>query len=194
MADGMLHLGEVANLLKVDFSIDEAAIMPEQLREITDNLLKRITGLLENHKNLLAYQTKLKELESYVINEEDQGLNCTEILKRLPERLEYAKHGETFLFTQRRAAVDWFDKAKVKPDTDMSNLDKRIRARIANSKDLGFIEEQLNLYKEIAEGRFGPLRSSESAPIENDNTPKPVANNEALDDMKAMFAREGGNR
>jgi hypothetical protein len=186
MADGMLHLGEVANLLKVDFSIDEATVMPEQLREITDNLLKRITGLLDNHKALLAYQSKLKALESYVIYEDEQGLKSADILDRLPEKLEYAKHGEAFLLSQRGEAVGWFDKAKVVADADMSENDKRIRGRISNSQDLGFVQEQLTLYKEMAEGRFGPLRSAESAPIE-EKTEKPIINNEAMDDMKALF-------
>lgn len=193
MADIMMHLGEVANLLKVDFSLDEATLMPEQLREATDNILKRITGLLDNHKALLAYQSKIKDLEPYVVLEDEQGLKSAEILDRLPSKLEYAKHGEAFLVAQRKEAVGWFDKAKV-TDADMSDLDKRIRARIANSQDLGFVEEQLNLYKEIAEGRFGPLRSAESAPIEDDNAPKPIVNNEALEDMKAMFAKEGGKK
>lgn len=192
MADVMNHLGEVANLLKVDFSLDEATLMPEQLREATDNILKRITGLLDNHKALLAYQSKIKDLESYVVLEDEQGLKSAEILDRLPAKLEYAKHGEAFLVAQRREAVSWFDKAKVTADADMSENDKRIRGRISNSQDLGFVEEQLNLYKEIAEGRFGPLRSAESAPIEEEK-PKPTINHsQDLEDMKAMFGRNGG--
>ena len=190
MAEVMTHLGEVANLLKVDFSLDEATLMPEQLREATDNILKRITGLLDNHKALLAYQSKIKDLESYVVLEDEQGLKSAEILDRLPAKLEYAKHGEAFLVAQRREAVSWFDKAKVTADADMSENDKRIRGRISNSQDLGFVEEQLNLYKEIAEGRFGPLRSAESATIEEEK-PKPTINHsQDLEDMKAMFGRK----
>ena len=84
--------------------------------------------------------------------------------------------------------MSWFDKAKV-TDVDMSENDKRIRGRISNSQDLGFVEEQLNLYKEIAEGRFGPLRSAESAPIEEEK-PKTINNSEAFEDMKALFGRK----
>jgi hypothetical protein len=48
------------------------------------------------------------------------------------------------------------------------------------------VQEQLTLYREMAEGRFGPLRSAESAPIENEEVVKPI-NDETLDDMKALF-------
>lgn len=190
MSDAMTHLGEVANLLKVDFSLDEATLMPEQLRETTDDILKRISGLLDNHKALLSYQSRIKDLESYVVYEDEQGLRSAEILDRLPAKLEYAKHGEAFLNSQRKEAVNWFDRAKVSPDGELSENDKRIRRRIVNAQDLGFVEEQLNLYKEIAEGRYGPIASSEPAPIDPEVPKIANKNAEQMEDLKALFGRD----
>ena len=190
MTDTLKYFGEVANLLKVDFSLDETTVEPGQLREVTDNLSKRITGLLDSSKILCSYQAKIKEFEPFVIFESEQQLNDSEILARIPAKLEY---GESFLASQRKEATDWFDKAKVDPAAEMSANDKAIRSRIAHSHDMKFVQEQLTLYKEIADGRFGPLRSAESAPVENEpEKPQPIAHNEVLEDFKAMF--EGGRK
>jgi len=191
MADIFLKsFGEVASLLKIDFSLDETTIAPEQLRDVTNNITNHISDLMDKQKTLLTFQAKIQSFEPFVICENEPTLNSAEILARLPQKLEY---GEAFLTSQRDEAVHQFELAKVDPTIEMSANDKAIRSRIAHSHDLAFIKEQLTLYKEIADGRFGPLRSAESAPIEEEPKTQPApAYNQVLEDNKAMFGARGG--
>ena len=192
MADIFLKsFGEVASLLKIDFSLDETTIAPEQLRDVTNNITNHISDLMDKQKTLLTFQTKIQSFEPFVICENEPTLNSAEILARLPQKLEY---GEAFLTSQRDEAVHQFELAKVDPTIEMSANDKAIRSRIAHSHDLAFIKEQLTLYKEIADGRFGPLRSAESAPIEKEPKTQPAPTyNQDREDAEAMF-KKGGKR
>ena len=147
---------DVCNLLGVDFAVDDET----SAAQLTQTVATKISSLKEAYKQLVSIQQGLYESEKYLLEDSETGLKSEEIVRRLPNKLKYAENGKKFLDYQKSEALKWFDMAVVKPDSDMSDNDKRIRSRISNALDIDFIEEQLNLYKEVANGRFGPDRSS----------------------------------
>ncbi len=174
--------GEVCNMLGVDLRVDGDLNANSAMSTINNKL----NNLKESNRILIALQTGLYECERYVIREDETGLKSEEIVQRLPEMLHFAKQGKSFLAYQKAEALKWFDLATVKPDADLSMNDRRIRNRIAGSSDLDFIEEQLNLYKEIANSRFGPVRSSVSEEIPSDAPGKTVVS-ETEDSVNRVF-------
>ena len=177
MTDWAEKYADICNTLGVDFAVDEDAASAKQ---ITQAVVSKLLNLKESHKQLISIQQGLYECEKHLLDADETGLKSDEIVRRLPEKLRYSEHGKKFLDFQKTEAIRWFDMATVSPDADMSENDKRIRSRIHNSVDLEFIEEQLNLYKDVANGRFGPDRSSVKDEIPKD-IPKPVTNTKNSD-------------
>lgn len=177
--------GEVCEMLGVDMRVDGELNASDAMLTINGKL----NNLKESYRLLAALQTGLYECERYVIGEDETGLKSEEIVRRLPESLHFAKQGKSFVMFQRSEALRWFDMATVKPDVELSVNDKRIRNRIFGSMDLDFIEEQLNLYREIANSRFGPLKSSVSQETPKDTGPQSAAHGD-VDDVNRLFGGE----
>jgi hypothetical protein len=177
---------EVADLLNVDTRIEET---PEGVQRFSQVVATKITLLQASHKSLIAIQEKIQRCEAYVLEADETGLKAEDILNRLPDALAYVAHGKAYLIHQKDAALKAFDAATVDPKADgMTENQKRIRARIAGSLDLGFIEEQYALFQEIVEKRYGPMKSADSEEI-----PKAapvVVNDEEMAEINSF----GGNK
>ncbi len=177
--------GEVCNVLGVDLKVDGDINANNAM--ITVNT--KLNNLKESHRILIALQTGLYDCEKYVIREEETGLKSEEIVRRLPEMLHFAKQGQAFLAFQKTEALKWFDVATVKPDVELSVNDRKIRNRISGSTDLDFIEEQLNLYREISNSRFGPVKSSVSEEIPKETKGGSVPD-ESVESVNRVFGGE----
>lgn len=147
-------LAKVCSLLKVDeTTLDNAELAEAKLSE-------RIEKLQDKADKYANLSQAIASLEKLVIAENETGLTVGEIVERLPQKLDYAKHGERFLSEKRDEALKAFDAANVNPDADMSDNSKRLRGRIENSDDIDFVLEMLELHQGIATERFGLNRSS----------------------------------
>jgi hypothetical protein len=174
------QFSDVCNLLGVDFAVDDEA----SVAQLTQTVASKILSLKESYKQFVSIQQGLYESEKYLLEDSETGLKSDEIVRRLPSKLKHAENGKKFLDFQKSETLKWFDMAVVKPDGDMTENDKRIRSRISNAFDLDFIEEQLNLYKEVANGRFGPDRSSV---VEEIPTHTPPAVQNETNDVDRIF-------
>lgn len=177
--------GDVCGMLGVDLRVDGDLNASNAMQTINGKL----NNLRESHRILIALQTGLYDCERYVIRDDETGLKSEEIVRRLPEALQFARQGKAFLAHQKGEALRWFDIATVRPDVELSSNERRIRNRISGSSDLDFIEEQLNLYRDISNSRFGPLKSSVSEEIPAETRPRGVGD-EAVDDVNRVFGGE----
>lgn len=147
-------LQKVCGLLKVDETTLENAELAES------KLTERIEKLQDRADKFNSLSQAVADLEKLVITDNETGLSVNEIIERLPQRLDYARHGERFLNEKRNEAIRAFDSANVNPDSDMSENSKRLRSRIENSGDIDFVLEMLELHQGIVTERFGLNRSS----------------------------------
>ena len=179
--------GNICHVLGVDSAIDDEASAKQVAQAVSNKLM----NLKESYRSLVALQQGLYDCEKYLLEDSETGLKSDEIVRRLPEKLKYAENGKKFLDFQKAEALKWFDMAVVQPDVDMSDNDKRIRSRISNSYDLEYIEEQLTLYRELSNGRFGPDRSSAIEEIPAIPS-KPVPQIKNKNDVDRLFS--GGKK
>lgn len=156
-------LAKVCGLLKVD----ETTLENVELAEA--KLVERIEKLQEKSDKFSNLAQSISGLEPYVIADNETGLTVSEIVERLPHRLDYAKHGERFLVEKRDEALKAFDAANVQPDIDLSENTKRLRQRISDSSDIDFVLEMLELHQGIAAERFGLNRSSQAEELPQEN-------------------------
>ena len=175
-------LNKVCELLKVDETILENAELAES------KLSERIEKLQDRADKFNNLSQAIADLEKLVIAENETGLSANEIIERLPQRLDYAKHGERFLVEKRNEALKAFDSANVKTDENMSDNAKRLRGRIENSSDIDFVLEMLELHQGITEERFSLNRSSivEELP-ENKKTSVGAKEQRIRDGAKKLF-------
>lgn len=175
-------LNKVCELLKVDETILENAELAES------KLSERIEKLQDRADKFNNLSQAIADLEKLVIAENETGLSVNEIIERLPQRLDYAKHGERFLVEKRNEALKAFDSANVKTDENMSDNAKRLRGRIENSSDIDFVLEMLELHQGITEERFSLNRSSivEELP-ENKKTSVGAKEQRIRDGAKKLF-------
>ena len=175
----------VCHGLGIDLSVDDTE---ESFKALGQTVSNKLGILKESHKTLVSLQQGLAICEKYLIENDETGLKADEIVKRLPEKLRHAENGKKFLDFQKNEALKFFDMATVKPDSDMSDNDKRIRNRINSSFDLEFIEEQLSLYKEVANGRFGADKSAQTAELPKaTNKTDPQITNSDEEDIDRIF-------
>ena len=175
-------LNKVCELLKVDETILENAELAEA------KLGERIEKLQDRADKFNNLSQSIAELEKLVIAENETGLSANEIIERLPQRLDYAKHGERFLVEKRNEALKAFDSANVKTDENMSDNTKRLRGRIENSSDIDFVLEMLELHQGITEERFGLNRSSIVEELPENKKPSVGAKEQRIrDGAKKLF-------
>ena len=180
-------LARVCSLLKVDETTLENAELAEA------KLSERIEKLQDKADKYSNLSQAISGLEKLVITDNETALTVSEIVERLPKRLDYARHGEKFLVEKRNEALKAFDSANVNPDADMSDNSKRLRGRIESSDDIDFVLEMLELHQGIATERFGLNRSSlvEELPQENKTVSIGAKEKQDRAGAKKLF---GGNR
>lgn len=169
----------VANAFGVDVKLGPGSAIPDTLEK---QILDGVTVLCNTQTQYNDLASKLQTIGTSLLREGETTLSAADVLNRLPERIELAKHGEAFLKYQQQTALGWFDKAKVDPQNkdSLSDVDKRRRERIANSMDLQFLADEIDTYQAEAKSRFGPavnLRVTEGQELSTgaaDDLPKPL--------------------
>ena len=106
----------------------------------------------------------------------------------LPTDLANAANGLAFVEFQKKEALKAFDAAKVDPaKEELSENDKKIRLRIANSQDIAYIQEALEEYKSLALNRFGSMKSSADEEIPKVDIPVAEVSRDIVDSVSRMF-------
>jgi hypothetical protein len=173
---------------------------------IPDTLEKRgvdgITALRNAQGQYNELASKLQGLGASLLKAGETTLSAADVLNRLPERIDMARHGEAFLKNQQELAVGWFDKAKTDPANpqNMSDVDKRERERIANCSNMQELADKIGIYEAAAKARFGPtvnMRSSVGEDVTLGQMPLPTQNADqllrtAMLDRFMPRAKEGG--
>lgn len=179
-------LATVCSLLKVDeTTLDNADLAGSKLTE----RIEKLQDKADKYSNL---SQAIAGLEKLVIAENETGLTVSEIVERLPQRLDYARHGERFLCEKRDEALKAYDAANVRADENMSDNAKRLRVRIEQSSDIDFVLEMLELHQGIATERFGLNRSSLVEELPSEKKPVIGAREKQIrDGAKKLF---GGNK
>lgn len=148
----------ICSTLGLEFSFSEETI-PENLEEkLTEKIEKLKLGAALSNK----LTSKLHALGDSLLIENELNLSAEKVLDRLPVVIELSKAGEKFIEFQRIEALRQFDAAKVDPDSNMSETDKRIRGRIEASSDLDFLSDSIEEYRSLAGIKFGRLDNQTS--------------------------------
>lgn len=159
----LVLFNSILPLLKLDKLIDNAEI-PEGLAQ---KVMDRLNVLNKALERVTWLEGQLQNIGALFKADSEAGLTSDEVLNRLPEIVARAKNGDKFMEHRRKEAIKWYDSAVVDPSKkEMTDNQKKMRARIENSTDLEFIEEQLAFYEDIARGRFQLNRSSQPEDID----------------------------
>jgi hypothetical protein len=161
----------ICNALGVNVALMAGKDIPDWLEKSVTDKVGALNGI-QGQFNEIAQ--KLQTVGNSLLKEGETSLTATQVLERLPERIEMAKHGEAFLASQQKEALAWFDKAHVDPANpqNMSDVQKRNRERLSNCSDLQLLADTIAENRAIAEKRFGPMvnmRSSQGEEIAGGN-------------------------
>lgn len=168
-------LANTCQALGVDVALVADESVPEGLEE---RLAKKVEPLATIQKQ---YNALAASVEKLFAKAAESGLNITnlaELENEIPRLCMWAEEGEKVLCARRDEALEWFDKAKFQPDVEMKESAKRIRERIANSRDLEAISDWIDEYRTIAEDRYGNTQRSsiaEELPVENKESVKEIS-------------------
>lgn len=177
-----LLMSIVASLGFRDVQISEQEELPADLG---DKITARIDALSAIKAKYADFKAQLENLGKSMVKEGDAPLEASDVMERLPEELSYAKYGRAYLGHLQNQAVEMFDKAKVDPKQDMTDVQKRQRERLRNSPDIQHLEDCIAEYKAEIEAKFGPLSNQSSGQTELPQEGK----GEALDPQKRMIAQ-----
>lgn len=159
-------LSSLAKGLGVEVVLAENSELPEGLEE---RLIKKIDGLTyvqTRHNHVCKMFEELGEKA----NNGTAPNTFEEAFSLIEEKIRLAAHGERLLAHYRKEAQKWFDSAKVVlGKTDLSDSEKRMRARIAKSEDLDYLEDVIAEYREIAEANLSATRTSEGVDLNPDS-------------------------
>jgi hypothetical protein len=161
----------ICNALGVNVALMAGKDIPDWLEKSVTDKVGALNGIQGQFNDLAQ---KLQTVGNSLLKEGETSLTATQVLERLPERIEMAKHGEAFLASQQKEALAWFDKAHVDPGNpqNMSDVQKRNRERLSNCSDLQLLADTIAENRAIAEKRFGPIvnmRSSQGEEIPGGN-------------------------
>ena len=167
--ESIKFLANVCQKLGIDVALiaDESANIPEGLEDRVIKLIGSYVNAAEKFNN------QSKKVEQFIEMAKSNGLNAEnldDLLKEMPAVFVWAKEGERLLNAKQTEAVEWFDKAKFSPDVEMSEHSKRMRDRIANSRDFEYLNDMIAEYRDIAEAKYGNSQRSsvaEELPVEN---------------------------
>lgn len=184
-------LSSLCGDLGIEVALSEGAPIPETLAA---RLSAKTKSLRDVAGRFNALTEQIQGL-AQAVQRQGETLSSDEILKRLPERLEMAKHGDAFLANQRNEAVAWFDRARVDPDNpqNLSEAQKRERERLGNATDLQFLADKIEEFRNAAQGRFGDIRTSTGDDLPPGSTGRAntlsVKDQGIVEGVNAMFGR-----
>jgi len=142
--------------LGIDVMLTEDTDISASTRDRVAERIKTLNGVRDKY-NALA--SGLQEFGAKIGGDSDP-LTPLDVLARLDDLYELAERGKRLVEFKAKEAVGWFDKAKVRPDSGLTDAELRLRARIEASTDLDYLEDIIAEYQGIANERFGDHRTS----------------------------------
>lgn len=144
------------NQLKIDALIDEDGSMPEALPGKVHKYVESALLAREKYNELSEHVQAVGALMS-----PEKPLTIEEILNLVPDLMHRAEQGDHLVKYRREEALRWYDKAKFDPNkTELSEVEKRIRARLEKAEDLTYLDDMIEEYKAQAELKFAESRRS----------------------------------
>ena len=141
----------------------------ESVTSIADKVVQKVKALsgIDNRFNKLV--GKIEALGASLKKEDEADLSADEIVERLPGVVQLANQGAKLVDFKRAEALEWFDKAKFKADNgELTDIEKRLRARIETITDLDHLGDLIDDYKAQAEAMFpGSRKVSGEAELDN---------------------------
>ncbi len=175
--------------LGIEFALSDGAPIPEKLEGLLLGKVEELKKAQTAYSRLYDQVLKACELSG---NGKYAGKSIDEILDVLPTDLANAENGVAFLELQKKEALKAFDAAKVDPaKEELNDNDKKIRLRIANSQDIGYIQEALEEYKSLSFKRFGPMKTSADEEIPKVDIQEPEVSKDIVDSVSRLF---GGDK
>ena len=189
MGNELKLFSAVCKELGIEFALSEGAPIPEKLEELLLGKLEELKKAQVAYSGLYDRVLRACELSGSC---KYSGKSVDEILEVLPTDLANAANGLAFVEFQKKEALKAFDAAKVDPaKEELSENDKKIRLRIANSQDIAYIQEALEEYKSLALNRFGSMKSSADEEIPKVDIPVAEVSRDIVDSVSRMF---GGDK
>ena len=184
----MAIIAALCQALGLEHSFSAGSELPPDLQDRMTNQVGILAKAQQAYNQIVA---QLQDLSKSLLGEGETSVTTAQTLERLPGVIAMAKHGTAFLEHRRKEALNWFDKAKVEPNVDMSDATKRLRKRLEETADLDFIEDSLEDYKTQAEKRYGTSnRSSTDPPLQGEQSEQPPVvtglNREIIDGLKRL--------
>jgi hypothetical protein len=180
----------VCNALGVSRTLVAGQEPPADLEKTLTDKAAALNGAVVKHNDMAS---KLEGLGASLLKEGEVSLNANQVLERLPERIQMAKHGEAFLAHQQKEAVTWFDRANADPkvENSLTESQKLLRGHIEASPDLKYLAAVIAENKAAAEKRFGTgggnrtsLATDPPGSAENQLTPAQAAAVASIERMK----------
>lgn len=194
MNDYVELLGQICEKLGIAVALGEDSPMPANL---PDKLLAHLTEYEGLRDRLNRFVMELTELgDKYVVQEGEDHLSAHEVLHRLPNRLELAKHGEAIIKHWREETLRVYDIAKLNPDkAELTEAEKRMRSRIEASSDIEYLQDLFAEYSAAAEARHSDSkRTSKGEDLPEPSNAKPKVTSRDRDialSVASMFKKEG---
>lgn len=162
LEDSVRIIANTCQALGIDVALiaDEGATIPEGLEE---RLAKKVESLAAVQKQYNALATVVEKLVEVAQNEGLKVENAEDVTNEIPRLSMWATEGEKVLCARREEALGWFDKAMFNAEEPMTDRQKRMRDRIANSRDLVYINDCNDEYRAISELKFGNTQRSSVA-------------------------------
>jgi hypothetical protein len=188
MGNEMKLFSAVCKDLGIEFALSDGAPIPEKLEGLLLGKIEELKKTQTAYSSLYDRVLKACEMSG---NGKYSGKSVDEILEVLPVDLANAENGLAFVEFQKTEALKAFDAAKVDPTKEeLSDNDKKIRLRIANSSDISYIQEALEEYKSLSLNRFGPMKTSDKEEIPEGGAVKTEVNNDIVDSVSRLFGGE----
>jgi hypothetical protein len=189
MGNELKLFSAVCKELGIEFALSDGAPIPEKLEELLLGKVEELKKAQVAYSGLYDRVLRACELSGSC---KYSGKSVDEILEVLPTDLANAANGLAFVEFQKKEALKAFDAAKVDPaKEELSENDKKIRLRIANSQDIAYIQEALEEYKSLALNRFGSMKSSADEEIPKVDIPVAEVSRDIVDSVSRMF---GGDK
>jgi hypothetical protein len=148
-------LKSVLDKLAIDAIIDEGAL-PESVAERVSTKLDNMVDANDKYNTLAA---SVQAIGAIIKTEGEADLTAAQTLERLPAILALADQGKRLVEFKVKEACDWFEKARFSPEkTELTDAEKRQKARIESLTDLDHLADLIADYKELAEAKFDASR------------------------------------
>lgn len=175
--------------------VDTDCIAAAETDLAAEERLREVVGkLTASFNELKGLRDQVKDLAEFVRTEADLTLTEEQILGRLPDKLEFARYGESFLNEQQKKAQKLFCAVKGgKEDPKILNADDlQMWKWIGEEKDLQKLEYHIKEYGRQINAKFGSRRSTVDSelPDEEGISANPDQRKKEIRDATKKFNQE----